>query len=166
MSLPAFMNVEWHQKEYRFLNHFLAKFILPSLVVTMENLALCLSQYTLDRRLEKKICDEQAWRRIKNSENITHNEFLPGRYTDLTWVKHKHSLQYPLNHESLYFFRGFQLSELGMDILNALQVKSSEKVLGFTIWSTVKGATLCFKSEICVASVSYTHLTLPTILLV
>jgi hypothetical protein len=44
------------------------------------------------------------------------------------------------------------LSELGMDILNTLQVKSSEKVLRFTIWSTVNGATLCFKSEICVAS--------------
>ena len=87
-----------------------------------------------------------------DSENIIHNEFLPGHYTDLTWVKHKHSLQYALNHESLDFFRGFQLSELGMDILNTLQVKSSEKVLGFTIWSTVNGATLCFKSEICVAS--------------
>ena len=31
-------------------------------------------------------------------------------------------------------------------------MKSSEKVLVFTIWSTVNGATLCFKSEICVAS--------------
>ena len=85
-------------------------------------------------------------------ENIHMKEYLPGRYTDLTCVKHKPSLQYAPNHESLDFFRGFQLSELGMDILNTLQVKSSEKVLGFTIWSTVNGAFMLQSSEICVAS--------------
>ena len=37
-----------------------------------------------------------------------------------------------------------------MDLLNSLQVKSSEKVLKGMIWSTVNGATVCFKSEICV----------------
>ena len=47
------------------------------------------------------------WETETFSENINHNEFLPCRYTDLTWVKHKHSLQYALNHESLDFFRGF-----------------------------------------------------------
>ena len=61
-------------------------------------------------------------------ENILGTEYLPGRYTDLTWLKHKHSLHCAPNHESLDFFRGFHLSELGMDILNTLQVKSSEKV--------------------------------------
>ena len=38
-----------------------------------------------------------------------------GHYTDLTWMKHKHPLHCPLNHESLEFFRVFHLSELGMD---------------------------------------------------
>ena len=49
---------------------------------------------------------------METSENINHNEFLPRRCTDLTWVKHN-----ALNHESLEFSRRFQLSELGMDIL-------------------------------------------------
>ena len=38
------------------------------------------------------------------------------------------SLHCAPNHKSLDFFRGFYMSELGMDILNTLQVKSSEKV--------------------------------------
>ena len=40
----------------------------------------------------------------------------PGRYTNLTWMKHKHSLHYAPNHEFLDFFKGFHLSELRMDI--------------------------------------------------
>ena len=39
-----------------------------------------------------------------------------------------------------------------MDILNTLQVKSFEKVLGFMIWSTVKGAFMLQSSEIFVSS--------------
>ena len=36
------------------------------------------------------------------SENINHNEFLPGLSTDLTLVKHKHSLQYAqMNNEHI-----------------------------------------------------------------
>ena len=50
----------------------------------------------------------------------------------------------------LTFSRGFLFCELRMDLLNSLQVKSSEKVLKYMIWSTVNGATVCFKSEICV----------------
>ena len=40
----------------------------------------------------------------------------PGRNKDLTWMKHKRPLQCVPNHESLEFFRGFHLSELGMDV--------------------------------------------------
>ena len=64
----------------------------------------------------------------KSSEHINDNEYLPGRYTDLTSLNHKRPLHSASNHESLDFFRGFHLSELGMDILNTLQVKSSKKV--------------------------------------
>ena len=45
------------------------------------------------------------------------------------------SLHCAPNHKSLDIFRGFYMSELGMDILKALQVKSYEIVQGFMIWS-------------------------------
>ena len=50
------------------------------------------------------------WSLNSLSENIHVLEYLSGRYKDLTWVKHKHSLQYAPNHESLDIFRGFQTS--------------------------------------------------------
>ena len=53
---------------------------------------------------------------LLGKQNILSTEYLPGRYTDLTWLKHKHSLHYAPNHESLDFFRGFHMSDLGMDI--------------------------------------------------
>ena len=52
-----------------------------------------------------------------------------------------------INYESLAFFRGFHLSQLGFDLLKCLRVKPSEKVLKFTISSTLNGATLYFKKE-------------------
>ena len=46
---------------------------------------------------------------IRISENINNNEYLPGRYTDLTSLKHKRPLHSAPNHEYLDFFRGFPL---------------------------------------------------------
>ena len=64
---------------------------------------------------------------LKNSQ--VPNEFLSGCYKNFT------TLNFPQS--TTNFFKGFQLHDLGMDILNISQVKYSEKVLGFTIWSTL-----------------------------
>ena len=43
------------------------------------------------------------------SENINNNEYLPGRYKDLTSLKHTVLQIHAPNHESLDFFIGFHL---------------------------------------------------------
>ena len=62
----------------------------------------------------------------------------------------KHSLQFALIHESLDFFKGFHFCELRMDLLNSLQVKSSEKVfkindLEYSEWTR----SLLQKGDLC-----------------
>ena len=46
---------------------------------------------------------------VPGSENINNNEYLPGRYKDLTSLKHTVLQIRALNHESLGFFIGFHL---------------------------------------------------------
>ena len=46
---------------------------------------------------------------VCSSENINDNEFLPGRYTDLTSLKHTVLQIRAPNHESLDFLIGFHL---------------------------------------------------------
>ena len=47
--------------------------------------------------------------RKKSSENMNNNEFLPGRYTDLTFEAESGSIHSALNRKSQDFFRGFHL---------------------------------------------------------
>ena len=44
-----------------------------------------------------------------NSENMNNNEFLPGRYTDLTFEAESGSIHSAPNRKSQDFFRGFHL---------------------------------------------------------
>ena len=46
---------------------------------------------------------------IQGSENMNDNEFLPRRYTDLTFEAESDSIHSAPNHESQDFFRGFHL---------------------------------------------------------
>ena len=73
------------------------------------------------------------------------NVFSPSHMSE-----QKNFLQFALYHASLDFFlEDFTLwSQDRMDLLNSLQVKSSEKFFKYKFWSTVNGATLCFKREI------------------
>ena len=53
-----------------------------------------------------------AIQKVKNelsSENMNNNEFLPRRYTDLTFEAESDSIHSAPNHESQDFFRGFHL---------------------------------------------------------
>ena len=53
--------------------------------------------------------DSRKLSRLYVNENINNNELLPGRYTDLTLLKHTVLQIYAPNHESLDFFEGFHL---------------------------------------------------------
>ena len=46
---------------------------------------------------------------VQFSENMNNNEFLPGRYTDLTFEAESGSIHSAPNRESQDFFRGFHL---------------------------------------------------------
>ena len=47
--------------------------------------------------------------KLKGSENMNNNEFLPGRYTDLTFEAESGSIHSAPNREYQDFFRGFHL---------------------------------------------------------
>ena len=71
--------------------------------------------------------------------HVIPNEFSQPA-TDLTWVKHKRYLQYDLNYESLDFLED-------SSCLSKRNNKTNPLIL-----STVNGANLCFKREICVVT--------------
>ena len=68
---------------------------------------------------------------VLHSENMNNNEFLPGRYTDLTFEAESGSIHSAPNRESQDFFRGFK---------------------GIMVWSILKGVFMLHSSEICVVS--------------
>ena len=60
----------------------------------------------------------------------------PNCYTDLTWMKHKRPLHCAPNHESLEFFKGFHLSELGMDVLKVTHsIQILHTLFKWDLWS-------------------------------
>ena len=70
---------------------------------------VCMRAFAISRPENYKMKNGNRSARNCTKQNIHRNEFLPGRYTDLTFEAESGSIHSAPNHESQDFFRGFHL---------------------------------------------------------
>lgn len=112
---------------------YLELFFLPKIVMGSGN------KSRISVRFSSCLCNKNVRFYAVCRVHMIPNEFSQPA-TDLTWVKHKRYLQYDLNYESLDFLED-------SSCLSKRNNKTNPLIL-----STVNGANLCFKREICVVT--------------